>query len=62
MKQYFLRALLLLLPVILAGGFFYLVWHAFSSLYSDWKLKKELEEIRAESEARRKENKSDETS
>jgi hypothetical protein len=55
MKQAFFFGLLVLLPVVLlGGGVIYLAWHAFYTLYDDWRLNKELKEIKAASAARRK--------
>ena len=36
----------------------YIVWHAISSLFSDWQLKQELEELRVEAAARREQKRS----
>jgi hypothetical protein len=55
MKEGFLFFVMVALPlVLLGGGFYYLVWRTFRVMYDDWKLGKELNEIRAESAARRK--------
>lgn len=56
MKGMFFIGVLVLIPVIvLGGGFVYLVWRSIYSLYDDWQLGKELEEIREVSRARREE-------
>ena len=54
MKQSFFFGVLVLLPVILiGGGILYLAWHTCYALYDNWRLDKELEEIRAASRAKR---------
>lgn len=58
MKSIFFYLLALSIPLILGGGFVYLVWHAISSLYSDWQLKHELEELRVEAAAFREHKRS----
>ena len=60
MKQVFFFFLAVALPIlVLGGGLFYLVWHSAYRLYDDWRLNKELDEIRAESAARRQQKKAD---
>ena len=58
MKSIFFYLLALSVPLILGGGFVYLVWHAISSLFSDWQLKQELEELRVEAAALREQKRS----
>lgn len=58
MKSIFFYLLALSVPLILGGGFVYLVWHAISSLFSDWQLKQELEELRVEAAALREHKRS----
>ena len=58
MKSIFFYLLALSVPLILGGGFVYLVWHAVSSLFSDWQLKQELEELRVEAAALREQKRS----
>ena len=54
MKHLFFFAILVLLPIVLIGsGLIYLVWHTVYTFYDDWHLKRELEEIRAASRAKR---------
>jgi hypothetical protein len=54
MKHIFFFAILVLLPiVVIASGLIYLVWHTGYTFYDDWHLKRELEEIRAASRAKR---------
>lgn len=53
MKDIFFKGLLVALPVLGLGGLCYLIFHGFYSLYQDIQLKKELDEIRRESIARR---------
>ena len=55
MKQVFFFMLLVLLPVlVIGGGILYLFWHTCYALYDNWKLSKELQEIRAACQAKRK--------
>ena len=60
MKEIFFKGLLIALPLLLVGGLAYLVFHGFYSLYQDMQLKKELEQIRLESEKRRRNRTTDE--
>ncbi len=54
MKGMFFVGVLVLIPiVVLGGGFIYLVWRSLHTLYDDWQLGKELDEIREVSRARR---------
>ena len=54
MKHFFFFGLAVVLPiVVIGGGLLYLVWHTCYALYDDWKLNRELAEIRAASRARR---------
>lgn len=56
-KQSFFIALMVGVPFVLASGaLIYLFWNSFSTLYENWQLGRELEEIRAYTiEKRRKE-------
>ena len=51
MKQYFLYAIALLIPVAILGWFLFALGKAFASLYDDWKLGKELDELQNQSPA-----------
>jgi len=54
MKQIFFFGVLVLLPVVvIGGGTLYLAWHTCYTLYDNWKLNRELAEIRAASRAKR---------
>ena len=54
MKQVFFFGVLVLLPiVIIGGGTLYLIWHTCYALYDNWKLNRELAEIRAAAQAKR---------
>ena len=55
MKEIFFNGIVVALPVLVIGGLIYLVFHGFYSLYQDMKLKRELDQIRRESEQRRRE-------
>ena len=55
MKEIFFKGIVVALPVLVIGGLIYLVFHGFYSLYQDMKLKRELDQIRRESEQRRRE-------
>lgn len=55
MKEIFFKGIAIALPLLLIGGVVYMVFHGFYSLYSDIRLKKELDQISRESAERRKE-------
>src|SRR5512147_2474841 len=54
MRQYFFYALGILIPVAILGWFLYAVGRALAALYQDWQLGKELDELQAGAEARRR--------
>lgn len=54
MKEIFFKGLVVALPVCIIGGLLYLIFFGFYSLYSDIRLKRELEQIADEAEQRRK--------
>jgi hypothetical protein len=54
MKEIFFKGVAVAIPVLLVGGLVYMMFHGVYSLYSDWQLKKELEEIRRDSIGRRR--------
>ena len=53
MRQYFLYAIGLLIPLAILGWFLFALGRAFVTLYEDWRMGKEWDELRADSEARR---------
>jgi len=53
MKQLFFIGLGLMVPLVLLAGILYAVWHAARSLYDDWRLGRELVELRADARLRR---------
>ena len=53
MKEIFFKGIVVALPVMVIGGLLYLVFHGFYSLYSDMRLKRELDQISRESAQRR---------
>jgi hypothetical protein len=53
MKLSFFTAIALLVPVGLFAAFLYMVGRSVASLYNDWRVGREVEAIRADSEARR---------
>lgn len=53
MRQYFLYAAGLLIPLAILGWFLVALGRTFLTLYDDWKMGRELGQLRAESEARR---------
>ena len=55
MKQIFFIGLGLMVPLVLLAGVLYAVWHATRSLYDDWRLGKELTQLRTDTRARRTE-------
>lgn len=54
MKEIFFKGIAIALPLLVVGGVIYMVFHGFYSLYADRQLKKELEQIRRESEELRR--------
>ena len=54
MKEIFFKGLAVALPLAVLGGLVYLIFHGFYSLFSDMRLKRELDQIKRESEERRK--------
>ena len=52
MKQYFLYAIALLIPLAILGWFLFALGKAFASLYEDWKLGKELDELQDQAASR----------
>jgi hypothetical protein len=59
MRQYFFFAILLLVPVAIAAWFLYALGRSFVAMYDDWKLGKELDQLQASSEARRRQRQLD---
>ncbi|OHB78285.1 MAG: hypothetical protein A2W31_11260 [Planctomycetes bacterium RBG_16_64_10] len=54
MKGTFFVGVFVLLPVVvIGGGIIYLAWRTCYALYDDWRLNRELAEIRAASQAKR---------
>lgn len=53
MKEIFFKGLVVALPIGVIGGLLYLIFHGFYSLYSDMRLKRELDQISRESAERR---------
>ena len=53
MKNYFLFAMLLLIPLAIFGWFLLALGRALYTLFDDWRLGKELDELRADSQSRR---------
>ena len=58
MKQYFLYAMAVLIPAGLAGWFFWMLGKSFWTMYQDWKLGHELDQIQAD-QAKRRESSSE---
>lgn len=56
MKEIFFKAIAIALPLLAVGGVIYMIFHGFYSLYADRQLKKELDQIRRESEERRRQH------
>ena len=56
MKQLFFTFLAIALPVIAFGGVIYMFLHGLYRLFDDWRLARELNDLRRESELRRREN------
>ena len=54
MKEIFFKGLVVALPIMVIGGLIYLIFHGFHSLYSDMRLKRELDQISRESAERRR--------
>jgi arginine exporter protein ArgO len=54
MKEIFFKGIAIALPLLVVGGVIYMIFHGFYSLYSDMRLKKELEQIQRESAERRR--------
>jgi len=61
MKSIFFKGLMVALPLVVIGGLVYLIFHGFYSLYSDMRLKRELDQISRESAQRRVQRPPDET-
>ena len=57
MRNYFFIAMVAMAVTAFAGYFVWLVIKALYSVYSDWQLGKELDEIQAASEAKRRQKK-----
>jgi len=53
MKQYFLYAIAALIPMAIGGWFLWSLGRAFLTMFEDWRLGKELDELQAQSESRR---------
>lgn len=56
MKQIFFTGVILTIPLLIAGGFLYMLGHGIVSLISDWHLNRELARLRAETESRRRQS------
>jgi hypothetical protein len=54
MKEIFFKGVAIAIPILLMGGLAYLMFHGVYTLYGDWQLKKELDEIRRASMERRR--------
>ena len=54
MKEIFFKGLVIALPICVVGGLLYGIFIGFYSLYSDMKLKRELDQIAREAAERRK--------
>ncbi len=54
MKEIFFKGVAIAIPLAMILGIVYMIFHGFYSLYSDWQLKKELEQIRRDSVSRRR--------
>lgn len=54
MKEIFFKGVIVALPLVVFGGLVYLIFHGFYSLYSDMRLKRELDQISRESAERRR--------
>ena len=57
MKEIFFKGVAVALPLFVLGGLIYLVFNGFYQLYADMQLKRELDQIRRESEIRRQRRK-----
>lgn len=55
MKELFFTIIALSIPLLLLGGVVYLFLRGLYSIYADWRLGQELEELSRESEERRRE-------
>ena len=54
MKEVFFKGLVVALPICIIGGLLYGIFIGFYSLFSDMRLKRELDQIKREAQARRK--------
>jgi hypothetical protein len=61
MKEIFFKGVAVALPLFVLGGLIYLVFNGFYQLYADMQLKRELDQIRRESEIRRQRRKESES-
>lgn len=59
MKEIFFKGLVIALPVCVVGGLLYGIFIGFYSLYSDMRLKKELDQIAREAKQRREQRPSE---
>jgi hypothetical protein len=53
MRQYFFIGVAVMIPLAILGWFIYALGRGFLSMYEDWKLGKDLDQLQAEAEGRR---------
>jgi hypothetical protein len=54
MKEIFFKGVAVAVVLSMAGGLVYMLFHGLYTLFSDWKLQQELQQIERESVARRR--------